>query len=110
MLIFDGDSDDIGSGSDTGSSGGSIFEETPVPPTNLPDITAPDIFVKTERQVVAEGDAGSFVFVGRGYGHGIGLSQYGVRDLVKLGYDYETILTLYLPGTVITHVDNIIAK
>ncbi|MBR6725994.1 MAG: SpoIID/LytB domain-containing protein [Clostridia bacterium] len=110
MLIFDGDSDDIGSGSDTGSSGGSIFEDTPAPPTNLPDITAPDIIVKTERQVVAEGDPGSFVFVGRGYGHGIGLSQYGVRDLVKLGYDYETILTLYLPGTYITHVDNIIAK
>ncbi|WP_256217269.1 SpoIID/LytB domain-containing protein [Paenibacillus sp. OV219] len=34
-------------------------------------------------------------FVGGGYGHGVGLSQYGARGLAELGYDYKYIMQYY---------------
>ncbi|AZN43867.1 SpoIID/LytB domain-containing protein [Paenibacillus albus] len=36
-----------------------------------------------------------FRFVGNGYGHGVGLSQYGARGLAELGYDYKYIMQYY---------------
>lgn len=42
---------------------------------------------------------GNFVFYGRGWGHGVGLSQYGAQALAKLGCPYSQILSLYYPGT-----------
>lgn len=66
---------------------------------NLPNLASSDSIVATTREVLCEGDKGTFVFIGRGWGHGVGLSQYGVRDLAAMGYDYKTILSLYLPGT-----------
>ncbi|MBW7476241.1 SpoIID/LytB domain-containing protein [Paenibacillus oenotherae] len=36
-----------------------------------------------------------FRFVGSGYGHGVGLSQYGARGLAETGYDYKYILQYY---------------
>lgn len=40
-----------------------------------------------------EGD--SFVFTTRGYGHGVGLSQYGANALAQQGSDYQEILHHY---------------
>lgn len=37
----------------------------------------------------------SFRFIGQGYGHGIGLSQWGARGLAEQGYDYKQILKHY---------------
>ena len=34
-----------------------------------------------------------------GYGHGVGLSQYGAQYLAQHGKDYRTILAHYYPGT-----------
>ncbi|MBQ8397130.1 MAG: SpoIID/LytB domain-containing protein [Clostridia bacterium] len=42
---------------------------------------------------------GSFIFAGKGWGHGVGLSQYGIYDLSKAGVKAETILELYYPGS-----------
>jgi putative cell wall-binding protein len=39
---------------------------------------------------------------GRGWGHGVGLSQYGARGAARLGCDAATILTTYFPGTRVT--------
>lgn len=39
----------------------------------------------------------NFIFAGKGFGHGVGLSQYGTYDLVKAGAKAETILELYYP-------------
>jgi stage II sporulation protein D len=36
-----------------------------------------------------------FVFVGRGNGHGLGLSQWGAKGLADSGYDYRQILQHY---------------
>ena len=57
--------------------------------------------IKTEKTIVAEGTSGNFVFIGKGWGHGVGMSQYGAMNMAELGYGYETILKAYFPGTVI---------
>ncbi|HYH02606.1 MAG TPA: stage II sporulation protein D, partial [Bacillota bacterium] len=33
-----------------------------------------------------------------GYGHGVGMCQYGADGMGKKGYDYQTILKHYYPG------------
>src|SRR4051795_2168331 len=41
----------------------------------------------------------SFVIKGAGYGHGIGLSQYGADGYALHGFDYKTIVGHYYQGT-----------
>ncbi len=38
-------------------------------------------------------------FTGRGYGHHVGLCQWGARTMVDEGWDYQDILMFYYPGT-----------
>jgi SpoIID/LytB domain protein len=40
-----------------------------------------------------------FRFVGGGFGHGVGMSQYGSYNLAKLGWTAPKILEFYYPGT-----------
>ncbi len=40
-------------------------------------------------------------FIGGGYGHGVGLSQYGSYTLANLGWSAQQILAFYYPGTTI---------
>ncbi|MCR2802653.1 SpoIID/LytB domain-containing protein [Paenibacillus soyae] len=40
----------------------------------------------------------AFAFSGTGFGHGVGLSQYGALSLAQQGYDYEYILKYYYNG------------
>ena len=42
-----------------------------------------------------------FVFYGRGWGHGVGMCQWGAMAMAEQGYTAEQILTHYYPGTVI---------
>ena len=37
----------------------------------------------------------AYVFAGRGFGHGLGLSQYGAKGLAEQGYDAPNILSHY---------------
>ena len=39
----------------------------------------------------------------RGYGHGVGLSQYGANEMAKLGYTYLQIIKHYYSGVTITN-------
>jgi stage II sporulation protein D len=41
---------------------------------------------------------GAFVFKGKGWGHGVGMCQYGMKYLGELGYSYQEILGYYYPG------------
>lgn len=41
------------------------------------------------------------VFMVYGYGHGVGMSQYGANSLAKNGYDYKLILNHYYNGTIL---------
>ena len=39
------------------------------------------------------------VFTGRGYGHHLGLCQWGARQMVREGFNYKSILKFYYPNT-----------
>jgi SpoIID/LytB domain protein len=43
--------------------------------------------------------AGAFTLDGAGYGHGIGMSQYGAYGAATQGRTYSQILSFYYPGT-----------
>lgn len=49
------------------------------------------------KEVVISPD--SFIMKGGGYGHGIGMSQYGAYQMAKEGFNYKDIITFYFPGT-----------
>ncbi len=48
-------------------------------------------------EVSRQGDA--FRFEGHGFGHGVGLCQWGARGRALAGWNYEQILAAYYPGT-----------
>ena len=49
-------------------------------------------------QSVVTGSSGSFVLTGSGWGHGVGLSQWGARNLALNGWDSRKILQHYFPA------------
>jgi len=60
-------------------------------------IMGPDIIRSTNFSLgIVDKDA---VFEGLGWGHGVGLCQWGAYFMSKLGYGYEKILKYYYPGT-----------
>lgn len=46
---------------------------------------------------ISTGD--SVTFSGRGWGHGVGMSQWGAKSLAEAGWDHSKILQHYFPGT-----------
>ncbi len=44
----------------------------------------------------------SYIFEGSGYGHQIGLSQWGAYAMANRGFWYDEIVTFYFPGVHIT--------
>ncbi len=53
----------------------------------------------------AERRGDQYVFEGRGYGHGVGLSQYGAREMARQGYDYRDILSFYYTDVALETLD-----
>lgn len=45
----------------------------------------------------------SFCFTTHGYGHGVGLSQYGAKALAEQGRTWQEILLYYFPGCEVRH-------
>jgi stage II sporulation protein D len=44
-------------------------------------------------------------FAGRGYGHGVGLCQWGAKGMAEQGYAARQILAFYYPGTTLGALD-----
>jgi len=51
----------------------------------------------THVEIDRSGD--DYVFTGRGFGHGVGMSQYGARGQAREGRSYREILAYYFQGT-----------
>lgn len=51
-----------------------------------------------DREYEAEGRVRSFIFSGRGWGHGVGLCQVGAFGMARKGADYRQILKKYYRG------------
>ena len=59
------------------------------------------LFVLNKRYDSA-GRVTSYSFTGRGWGHGVGMCQYGAYGLGKMGYKYDAILKHYYSGIELT--------
>ncbi len=49
----------------------------------------------------------NFIITGKGWGHGIGLSQYGANDLAQAGAEYDQIINAYYSNVTITSIKDI---
>lgn len=45
-----------------------------------------------------------YVFSGTGWGHNVGMSQYGARSMAKMGFNYTDILKFYFTGITISQM------
>lgn len=81
----------------------------PVAEPRPPQVTEPDVDV-SELDAPAGGlpdlsdGPPDVIAEGRGWGHGVGLSQYGARAMARHGHDHPAILGHYYPGTQITRL------
>lgn len=56
------------------------------------------------QQRQSSGQAASFLFVGSGFGHGVGISQHGAYAMARNGHTYEEIIKYYLYGVEIVQL------
>lgn len=56
--------------------------------------------VRSTNFIVKEKE-GTFYFSGLGWGHGVGLCQWGAKGMAEVGADYRTILKFYYHGVVV---------
>ena len=54
-----------------------------------------EVLRSTDFEVRTDGNA--FTFVGRGAGHGVGMSQWGAKEMADLAYQHRDILKFYYP-------------
>lgn len=50
-----------------------------------------------------------FIFQGRGWGHGVGMCQFGAKQLAEMGYRYPDILRYYYPESEIQNLEDLAA-
>lgn len=55
----------------------------------------------SEGKETVGGIRSAYLIDGKGFGHGVGLSQYGAQYAAKSGYTFDQILYTYFPGTAI---------
>lgn len=55
----------------------------------------------------ARREGSEYVFEGRGFGHGVGLSQYGAHGQAQRGRSYRDILAFYFAGTTLAPMDHL---
>jgi stage II sporulation protein D len=73
-----------------------------IPAKDFRNIIGPNIIRSTNFRVnLVDADA---VFQGLGWGHGVGLCQWGAYFMAKQGYTYKDILKYYYPGTNVTPI------
>ena len=50
------------------------------------------------------------VFTTKGFGHGVGMSQFGAHGMAEAGHDYREIVLLYYQGVEVTNADSVLPK
>jgi stage II sporulation protein D len=65
---------------------------------------APETFGKVS--ATSEGIPSAYYFSGAGWGHGVGLCQWGSKGMGEAGYTYRQILGTYYPGTVLCEIES----
>jgi stage II sporulation protein D len=75
-----------------------------IPTTSFRKAVGYTVIRSTNFAVSVSGDSARFT--GSGYGHGVGLCQWGARSRAADGFSYREILAYYYPGTVLRKVTN----
>ena len=57
-----------------------------------------------EKKYDDNGRVTGFTFLGRGWGHGVGMCQVGAYGLAKQGFSYDQILKAYYTGIDLTRL------
>jgi len=57
--------------------------------------------------VSAYATGNDFVFDGRGWGHGVGLSQWGMQDMAEAGIKHDAILKTFYRGVSIKKLTDV---
>lgn len=70
--------------------------------TQVPGTELRTLFQLRSTAFTLDYTAEGFLFTVTGYGHGVGMSQYGANVMAEDGADYEEILTHYYPGAELT--------
>ncbi|HVF41146.1 MAG TPA: SpoIID/LytB domain-containing protein [Gemmatimonadaceae bacterium] len=61
-------------------------------------------YFTAETATDGSGEVSTLTLRGGGYGHGIGMCQWGAIGRARAGQDYRTILTTYYPGTTVSSI------
>ena len=81
-------------GAPTLSAAGTVAQQ-PIGDTQLPGTRVRRLFGLRSAAFTVTCDGENFTFSVKGYGHGVGMSQYGADYLARQGYTYEEILRYY---------------
>lgn len=87
-------------GTPTFSAAGTVAEQ-PVGNGKLAGTRVRQLFGLRSAAFVVTCDSEIFTFSVKGYGHGVGMSQYGADHLARQGYTYEEILKYYYTDVVV---------
>lgn len=67
---------------------------------SITDVQMPTALMAASGLYVPDsGTPEGYIFNGGGWGHGVGMSQYGAKGMADNGYTYDKILYHYYPGT-----------
>ena len=58
-------------------------------------------FISSNGVTTVDANSEQYNFEGRGWGHGIGMSQYGAKQMAEEGYTYEEIIKHYYTGVTV---------
>ena len=60
-------------------------------------------FTSQPGQGVVTVSGGSYTFNGSGWGHQVGMSQYGANAMARRGFTFDQIVAFYFPGVQVAH-------
>ena len=66
--------------------------------------------LETVTETINASSSGNFIFAGKGWGHGVGISQYGTKDLSDAGATAEEIISIYFNGVKIVHRSTLVSQ
>lgn len=64
-------------------------------------VVGPNLVRSTLIRSIKKAQSG-FLFSGRGWGHGVGLCQWGMKAMAAKGTNFKRILKFYYPGTIVS--------
>jgi stage II sporulation protein D len=69
-----------------------------------------DLGLKSTWFSIVDNQGGYLIFKGKGYGHGVGLSQQGAIRMAQLGYSYMDIIKFYYKDVNVINYDELMIK